>query len=66
MKKKKIEAIKQTQSEWFLEMENIGKWTGKTDAGINNRIQETEERISNVEDTIEEIRITPGENVKSK
>ena len=62
--KMEVEAIKQTQSEWFLEMENIGKWTGKTDAGINNRIQETEERISDGEDTIEDIDTTVKENTK--
>ena len=32
---------------------NLGKWT--TEASITNRIQEMEERISGVEDTIEEI-----------
>ena len=41
-----------------LEMENLGKQTGITDASITNRIQEIEERISGVEDTIEEIETT--------
>ena len=35
-------------------MENLGKRTGTTDASITNRIQEMGERISDVEDTIEE------------
>ena len=36
-------------------MENLGKRTGTTDISITNRIQETEERISGAEDTIENI-----------
>ena len=47
-------------------MENIGKRTGTTDASITNRIQETEERISGVEDTIEDNDISVKENIKSK
>jgi len=39
-------------------MENIGKRAGVTDASITNRIQETKERISGVEDTIENINTT--------
>ena len=35
-------------------MENLGKRSGVTDANITNRIQEIEERISGIEDTIEE------------
>jgi uncharacterized coiled-coil protein SlyX len=35
-----------------------GKRTGITDVSITNRIQELEERISRVEDTIEEINIS--------
>jgi uncharacterized coiled-coil protein SlyX len=38
-------------------MENLGKGTGSTDANITNRIQEMEERISDIEDTIEEMNI---------
>ena len=36
-------------------MGNPGNWTGITDASINNRIQEMGERISGIEDMIEEI-----------
>ena len=39
-----IEAIKKTQTEEILEMENLGKITGTTDVS-SNRIQEMEERI---------------------
>ena len=37
------ERIKRTQMEATMEMENLGKWLGRTDASINNRIQEIEE-----------------------
>jgi hypothetical protein len=36
-------------------MENLRKRSGATDASIINKIQEMEERISDVEDTIEDI-----------
>lgn len=36
-------------------MENLGKQTGTTDVNIINTTQEMEERISGIEDTIEEI-----------
>ena len=38
-----------------LKIENLGKRTGTTDASINNRIPEMEERISGVEDIIEKL-----------
>ena len=38
-----------------LEMENLGKMSGITDVCITNRMQEIEERISSVEDTVEEV-----------
>jgi predicted nucleic acid-binding Zn-ribbon protein len=46
-----VEAIKKTQSEGILEMENLGT----TELSITNRIQEMEERISGIEDAIEEV-----------
>ena len=61
----KIEAMKNTQTEETLEMENLGKRTGTTDASITNRTQ-MEERISGIEDTIEEIDTTVNENVRAK
>ena len=55
--KREIEAIKKTQTESILEMENPREKTETTDASITNRIQEKEERISGIEDTIEEINV---------
>ena len=51
--KTEIEAIKKTQAEGILEIETLSKWSGTTDASINNKIQDMEERISSVEATIE-------------
>ena len=45
-------------------MENLGKWMGTIEASITNRIQEIKERISGVEDTVEEIPLAK-ENFKS-
>jgi hypothetical protein len=36
-------------------MENLGKRTGTTDASITIKIQEMEERLLGIEDTIEEV-----------
>ena len=47
-------------------MENLGKRTGTAEVSITNRIQEMEERISGIEDTIEEIDTSVKENIKSK
>jgi uncharacterized coiled-coil protein SlyX len=49
-------------------MENLGKRTvvPTTDASITNRIKEIEERISGIEDTIEEIYVSVKENAKAK
>ncbi|KAL6082496.1 hypothetical protein STEG23_002745 [Scotinomys teguina] len=64
--KTEIEAIKKTQTEGKLEMDNLSKLTGTTDASITNRTQEVEDRISGIEDTIEEIDISVKENTKAK
>ena len=56
--KVEVETIKKTQMEANLEMENLGKRSGITDVSITNRIQEIEERISGVEDTVEEMDTT--------
>ena len=64
--KTEIKAIKKAQTEGTLEMDNLGKRTKTTDASITQRIQEMEERISGVEDRIEEIDISVNENVKAK
>ena len=47
-----VEAIKKSQWETILETENQGKKSGVIDASINNRSQETEERISGADNTI--------------
>jgi uncharacterized coiled-coil protein SlyX len=49
-----------------MEMENLGKRSGVTDASVTNRIQEVEERVSGVEDTIEDIDTTFKEHTKVK
>ena len=61
-----IETIKKLQMEATLEMENLGKRSGVTDASITNRIQEIEERISGIEDTIEDSDTTVKESTKYK
>jgi uncharacterized coiled-coil protein SlyX len=61
-----IETIKKSQRETILEIENLGKRSGVTDASINNRIQEIEVRISGAKDTIENIDTTVKENAKGK
>jgi methyl-accepting chemotaxis protein len=50
-----IEITKKSQMEGTLEMENLGERSGATDAHTTNRIQEIEERISGIEDPIEEL-----------
>ena len=45
---------------------NLGKRTGAIAASITDRIQEIEERISDSEDTIENINTTIKENSKCK
>jgi transcription elongation factor len=49
-----------------LEIENLGKRSEITDVSITNRIQGIEERISSVEDVVEEIGTTVKENSKHK
>ena len=46
--KLEIETIKKTQRETTLEMDNLGKKSGATDASISNRILEKEDRISGI------------------
>ena len=47
-------------------MKNLGKKSGITDVSITNRIQDIEERISGVKDSIEEIDTTVKEISKHK
>ena len=60
-----MEAMKKTQTEGQLDMENPGKRTETTESRITNRIQEIEEQISDSEDTIEKINALVKENGKS-
>ena len=62
----KLETLRKSQRETTLEMENLGKRVGLTDASITNRIQDIEERISGIEDTIKDTDTTDKENTKSK
>jgi prefoldin subunit 5 len=64
--KMEIETIKKSQRETTLELEKLGKRLQIIDASITNRIQQTEERISGAEDTIENIDTTVKENAKIK
>jgi hypothetical protein len=61
-----IEAIKKTQAEGILEMENPGKGIGTADTNITDRIQEVEDIILGIEDTIEQSNISIKENTKYK
>jgi hypothetical protein len=58
------EKVKKTQSETTLEIETLGKKSGTIDVSINNRIQEMEERISDAEDSIENMDTAIKENAK--
>ena len=51
--KMEIETMKKSQRETALKLENLGKRSEVIGASIINRIQEIEERISGVEDSIE-------------
>jgi hypothetical protein len=61
-----IEPIKESQMETTLEMENPIKKSGASNASIMNRIQEREEKISGIEDTIEDIDSSLKENKSIK
>jgi archaellum component FlaC len=64
--KMELETIKKSQREATLEMDKLGKGSGVTDTSITNRIQDIEERISGIEDTIEVIDVPVKENTKCK
>jgi chromosome segregation ATPase len=64
--KMEIETLKKTQRETPLEMGNVRKRKGVTDASITNRIQEIEERILAVEYTIKNTHTTLKENTRRK
>ena len=60
-----MEAMKKTQTEGQLDMENLGKQTKTSETSITNRIQQIEERITDYDDTIEKIKTLTKENSKS-
>jgi gas vesicle protein len=64
--KMEVETIKKTQWETTLKIETLGKKSGTIDASISNRIQEMEEKISCVEDSIENMDTTIKENANAK
>ena len=58
--------MKKAQMEAKLEKDNLRKRSRITEVSITNRKQEIEERISGVEDTVEDIGTTVKENSKHK
>jgi uncharacterized coiled-coil DUF342 family protein len=64
--KREVETIKKTQRETTLEIKTLGKKSGTIDANISNRMQEIQERISDAEDSIENMHTTNKENAKCK
>ena len=61
-----VQTIKKTKMEATLGMENIGKRSEITDVSITNKIQELEERISGVDDTLEDTDTAVKETSKHK
>jgi chromosome segregation ATPase len=64
--KREVNTIKKTQSVATLEIETLGKKSGTIDLSINNRIQKMQERISDAEDSLENINTTIKEIAKCK
>jgi chromosome segregation ATPase len=64
--KLEVETIKKTQRRLTLEIETLRKKSGTIDSSISNRIQDMEERISDAEDSIENMDTKIKENVKRK
>ena len=63
--KMKIEAIKKIQTEGTVDMKNLGKRTEKLYISTTNKTQEMEERISDIEDIIQEIDTKKFLNLKN-
>jgi uncharacterized coiled-coil protein SlyX len=61
-----VEIMKKTQRETILEIEILRKKSGTIDVSISNRIEEMEERISDAEDSIENMNTTIKEHAKCK
>jgi uncharacterized coiled-coil protein SlyX len=64
--KLEIEIIKKTQREAILEMNSLRNRSRARKASITKRVQEIEERISHVENTVENIDTLVKENRKGK
>ena len=64
--KMEIETIRKLNRKTTMDMENLGKTSGAPHASITSRIQETEERISGIENTLEDIDTTVKESTKRK
>jgi chromosome segregation ATPase len=64
--KKEVETTKKLQRKTTLEIEILGKKSGTIDVSISNRIQEMDERISDAENSIENMDTTIKENAKCK
>jgi hypothetical protein len=58
--------MKKTQAKGNLEIKNLGTWIRTSEGRSTNRIQEMEEGISGIEDTIGQIDTVVKENVKPK
>jgi chaperonin cofactor prefoldin len=61
-----IKTLKKSQRETTVEIENLGKILIVIDASIINRIKEIEEKISDAEDTTENMDNIVKENAKCK
>ena len=66
-RKKEVETIMKSQREITQDIKkNLEKKSGAIDPSISNRIRESEERISDAEDTIESMDKTVKEKEKCK
>ena len=64
--KMEIERIKKTKMEATMEMDNLGKRSGVTDASMTNRVKDKDEKILGTEGTIENIGKSVKENTQCK
>jgi predicted ribosome quality control (RQC) complex YloA/Tae2 family protein len=65
-KTKELETIKKSQRETTLEIGVLGNIPGGIHVSISNRIQEMEDRISDTEDSIENMGTEIKDNAKCK
>ena len=64
--KSEVVTIKKTQRETTLMIETLGKKSESIDVSISHRIEEMEKKISDAEDSKENIDTTTKENAKCK